>query len=89
MNKQRRAALDALIGQIQDLKDQLEGIDISEIQSEEQDYRDSMPENLQYSEKASAAEEAISNMGDAIDYLNEALSNLDDAIDQLSTAKGE
>lgn len=42
MNKNRRQALKALMDQLEDIKSSIE-----EIQSEEEDYRDNIPENLQ------------------------------------------
>ena len=50
-----------------------------DIMSEEEDYRDNMPENLQGSMKYDAAEEAIDNMQDAIDSLEEAIDSLNEA----------
>lgn len=89
MNKQRRIAIDALIEEIQGLKDSLESVDVEAIESEEQDYFDNMPESFKDGDKGSAAEEAITNLSDAKSSLDEALSALDDAINYLGTAKGD
>lgn len=61
MNKLRRKALN-------ELKDQLENImlQLEDIQSEKEDYRDNMPENLQGSERYDRADEAASNIEDAV-----------------------
>lgn len=57
MNNTRRKSLRALMDRLEDIKSELE-----EIQSEEEDYRDNIPENLQGSERYEKAEDAISNM---------------------------
>ena len=61
MNKQRRA-------DIEQAKSLLEGA-----RDEEQEYYDNMPENLQASDKGEAAENAVSNLDEAISAIEEAL----------------
>lgn len=74
MNKMRRKEIDKVISLIEEAKSMTEYI-----MSEEEDYRDNMPENLQGSMKYDAAEEAIDNMQDAIDSLEEAIDSLNEA----------
>ncbi len=74
MNKQRRKEIDNLISDAIRLETSIE-----DLLADEQDYFDNMPENLQSSDKAEIAENAIS-------CLEEALSNIQDLIDNLSEA---
>ena len=71
MNKIRRKKLSEIIDRIQAITNDLENI-----LSEEEDYRDNMPENLQSSEKYETSDNACSFMQDAIDNLNEAMDNI-------------
>ncbi len=75
MNKARRKELSEVIkglGVIQD-KDDLYSIinDLDNIKSDEEDYYDNIPENLQYSQKAEDSEQAIDNLEEALNLLNE------------------
>lgn len=63
-----------LISQIEEISDALESI-----KSDEEEYRDNIPENLQSSERYEKAEEAVCMMEDAIDNLSDAMSNLEEA----------
>ncbi len=74
MNKQRRKEIDNLISDAIRLETSIE-----DLLDEEQDYFDNMPENLQSSDKAEIAKNAIS-------CLEEALSNIQDLLDNLSEA---
>lgn len=77
MNRERRKNIQSIINQLQELAGAIE-----EIQYEEEEYRDNIPENLQSSERYEAAEEAVSN-------LEEAISTLEESIACLEEAKGE
>ena len=61
MNKYRRKELSTLLSTLEEVKDTLETL-----KEEEEEYRDNMPENLWGSERYEKAEEAISNMEDAM-----------------------
>lgn len=74
MNKARRKALDAVISKIEEAKELLENL-----QAEEEEYRDNMPENLQGSERYEAADAAVDNMSSAVDALDEAISSIESA----------
>ena len=74
MNKARRKALDEVISKIEDAKELLENL-----QAEEEEYRDNMPENLQGSERYEAADAAVDNMSSAVDALDEAISSIESA----------
>lgn len=77
MNKSRRLELRKLtkkIISVQNDKSLNSCINILDnILWDEQSYYDNMPENLQYSQRGENSEEAISNMEEALEYLNEAL----------------
>ena len=74
MNKARRKALDEVISKIEEAKELLENL-----QAEEEEYRDNMPENLQGSERYEAADAAMDNMSSAVDALDEAISSIESA----------
>lgn len=74
MNKARRKALDEVISKIEEAKELLENL-----QAEEEEYRDNMPENLQGSERYEAADAAVDNMSSAVDALDEATSSIESA----------
>lgn len=72
MNKQRRKEITRISDELENLKTALE-----QVQNEEQDYYDAMPEAFQSGEKGDAAQSAI-------DLVEEAFSALNEAIGQLS-----
>ena len=74
MNKVRRKALDEVISKIEEAKELLENL-----QAEEEEYRDNMPENLQGSERYEAADAAVDNMSSAVDALDGAISSIESA----------
>jgi len=74
MNNSRRKAIRKLIEDLQPL-----ALEAETIQEEEQEYIDSMPENLQQSERAYTAEEAVSNLEEAYDNLTDAITALEAA----------
>ena len=74
MNKARRKALDEVISKIEEAKEPLENL-----QAEEEEYRDNMPESLQGSERYEAADAAVDNMSSAVDALDEAISSIESA----------
>ena len=76
MNKIRRKQLQEIIDQIEEFKGALE-----DLQQEEEEYRDNMPENLWGSERYEKAEEAVSNIEDAVSALEEATCSIEAAIE--------
>lgn len=72
MNKIRRKNILAVIERLEELKETLE-----EIQQEEEEYRDNIPENFQGSERYEKAEEDC-------DTLSEAVENLENIVCDLS-----
>ena len=61
MNKSRREWLESIIGKLEEQKSEIE-----DVQSEEQDCFDNMPEGLQYSERGDTMQECIDDMDSAI-----------------------
>jgi uncharacterized coiled-coil DUF342 family protein len=57
--------------------------DIEDIKSEEEEYRDNLPEALQSSEKGERADSAISALEEAADKLTEVKEKLDDLFAEL------
>lgn len=71
MNNQRRKEIADVLNELAALRSRVE-----DLQSEEQDYFDNMPENLQQSERGEKAEQAASRLEDALtafDEIEEAL----------------
>ena len=76
MNKNRRSQLDkahSLILEAQEI--------VASVRDEEQEARDNLPENLQYSERAETIEEYISTLDDTESTLDDILSNLTEIIE--------
>lgn len=86
MNGQRRKSIQEIADRIKEAHEKIESIisDLEDIKSDEQDYLDNIPENLQGSERYSIAEEAIDNLDNALDELSS--TNFDEAIDYLQRA---
>lgn len=74
MNNPRRKALREIIEQLEELKSSLE-----DIQSEEEGYRDNIPENMQGGGRYEQSEEAISNIEDAVSGLEEVIGSIESA----------
>ena len=75
MNKQRRKEIQNAIKLLDGVKEQLENI-----LSDESDYFDNMPENLQGSSRGEESENAIDIMEGVIDELDNCISNLTEII---------
>ena len=75
MNEARRACIEAIRTKIEELIGEL-----AEIQSEEEEYRDNMPENLQGSERYENADAACTSLESAGCSLQEALDTLEEAL---------
>ena len=73
MNKQRRKSISEIIRNIESIKLSLENV-----LSDEQDYFDNMPENLQGSIRGEESEEAIDILEEAVDGLDDIINSLQD-----------
>ena len=75
MNKNRRQQLKKWIEKMDSIKSELESI-----LSDEENYFDSMPENLQGSMNGMNSEESIDKMNDAIVCIEEAIESIEEII---------
>ena len=75
MNKTRRQQLKKWLEDMENIKSELETIC-----SEEQDYFDNMPENLQGSQRGCDSEEAIEQMEEAVSSIEDAISTIEEII---------
>ena len=76
MNKARRKTLAEIADQLEALKGELESA-----LSEEEEYRDNIPENLQGSERYERADEVCGNLAEAVSQLEDAISNIEAAVE--------
>lgn len=74
MNNSRRAEIDEIVGILSDAKTSIEYI-----RDDEQGCLDSIPENLEGSDRYSKMEMAVEHLEDAIDSLGDALESLEKA----------
>ena len=68
MNKYRRTAIAEIVEQLCEARDSLESV-----KDEEEEAFENYPENLQYSERGEAMQEAIDNLEEALGGVNEAI----------------
>ncbi len=91
MNNQRRRELNRIVTAMESVSipvdiEELEGIksDIEMVLMDEEMAFESMPENLQYSMRGEASQEAQDNINEAIDLIDEFISDYEDyEIDQI------
>lgn len=103
MNKQRRKTINNFIDNVMALQVKADGLlaaltalkedaqslnsSVQDVLSEEQEYRDNMPDSMADSERANAADEAINQLEDAISKLETIdefdISDIDDALSSL------
>lgn len=76
MNKIRRKSLQSIIDRLEKLK-----VNLEDLQAEEEEYRDNIPENLQGSERYEKADEVCDNLFDAVDNLEEVINSIEAAIE--------
>ena len=76
MNKERRKQIEDITGKIRDLLTELETC-----RDDEEYYRDSIPENLQGSERYEKADECVDSLTEAIDSIESALEDIDNCIE--------
>lgn len=75
MNKYRRKDIEKIIKHLEEIKEE-----INNVCSEEQEYYDNIPENLQTSEKAENSQNAISDLENAECSLDDVIVALQSAI---------
>lgn len=97
MNKDRRKAIDTIMADIEKARVDYEAAcaalleasrafddicsSLDEVKDEEQEYYDAMPSNIQEGDKGQTAQEAISQMEQALDSLREIADNEADPVD--------
>lgn len=74
MNNNRRKQISALLAQLNEIRDSVE-----QLQGEEQEGFDNLPEGLQQSEKGHSMEQAAEQLGSALESVDEALQALEEA----------
>lgn len=95
MNNQRRKELNNIAAAMENVHvdiEELERIksDIEMVLMDEEMAFESMPENLQYSMRGEASQEAQDNMNEAIDLIDEFISDYEDyEIDQIHDSEDE
>ncbi|MFV0515795.1 MAG: hypothetical protein ACK5MV_00145 [Aminipila sp.] len=87
MNKVRRSKINAVIQEIETLKETMQGLRdiIEEIKEEEEDCLENIPENLQGTDRYDSVETAAENLESAYDWFDE--SDIDDLLTYLEEAK--
>lgn len=92
MNKTRRKEINELYKRVELLKaavenlpdaEELKGI-ADDLKTEEEDYRDNMPESMQNGDKGSAASEAVDYLTTATDKLDEIDTAITTLVDDLT-----
>lgn len=76
MNNQRRKQIEAVLNELADLRYRVE-----ELQNEEQEAYDNMPEGLQQSERGEKAEQAASALDNALTAFDDIESSLNEALE--------
>lgn len=76
MNADRRKQISKIIISLSEIRSEIE-----ELQSEEQDYFDNMPENMQSGENGCAAEQSAQLLDDAMNSIDDVMSNLETALE--------
>ena len=77
MNKTRRKEIEKAIGALEEIKENIEGL-----QEEEQEAFDNMPEGLQDSERGEAVQENADQLDEAATYIGDAIDLLQEVIDR-------
>lgn len=76
MNNTRRKQLQAIYTKLEELKEELETVT-----ADEEEARDNIPESLWSSDRYEKAEEACSNLTEAVDYLGNVLEYIETAME--------
>ena len=88
MNKLRRKHIMKLVDQISGLQETMECLleELTQIDEDETEYMDNIPENLQESERFAKAEAAVEALDEACEFLETARDALEDTLSSLDTA---
>ena len=85
MNSARRLQIKNIMSKLNDIKSQLDALKeaVTDIQAEEEEYRDNMPENLQESDRYCKADEACDKIEDANNNFDNIDEEIEAALDSL------
>lgn len=88
MNKARRKELQKAVDKLESLSELFYDVkDIVETcKNEEEEYRDSIPENLQGSDKYAMADEACDQLDQSYEYLEEIEEKINDIVSSIENA---
>lgn len=88
MNKERRKAIADIGKQLAEVQGRMEDImnDIDALKSEEEEYMENMPENMQGGERYEMAETACDNLDEAYSKLEEVKDGIDEVVEYLDEA---
>lgn len=88
MNNARRKIIASIINKIDLISEEMEVIlnDIESVKDEEEEVLDSIPENLQGSERYNITEESVDNLNTAFDMWQEAFDNIEEIKSALEEA---
>ena len=88
MNNQRRRQIREIIQKITVLLCEVEDVieEIEAVESDEEEYRDNIPENLVNSERYERAEAAVDALSNARDSLESSRDSMDEAVSSLEEA---
>ena len=88
MNKLRRKHIMSLVDQIAGMQENIECLleELTQIDEDETEYMDNIPENLQESERYAKAEAAVEALDEACEFLEVARDALEDTLSALDTA---
>ena len=98
MNNTRRKAIkqtinrfDSIRNKLKELVSEFESVksDVEDIQFEEEEYRDNMPESMQWGERYDKADNACTNLSDAVDALDDMIGVLDFDFGDVTTSLEE
>lgn len=79
-----RKMLEELVAEVESVKS-----DVEDIQYDEEEYRDNMPENLQGSERYDKADCACTSLSDAVEALDDMIGALDFDFSDVTTSLEE
>lgn len=86
MNNERRKEISKVATKFDAIKGALEEIstDLERIRDEEDEYKESIPENLQNTDRYHTSDNAIDKLTEAQEYVQEAIDNVPDCLDSAA-----
>ena len=89
MNNERRSRIKEAIQKLESLVETMQDVldEVESIKDDEEVAFEGYPENLQYSEKGEAMQEAMGSLDDAMSELESAKESIDEAVSALESAE--